>query len=312
MQYHIYKVTNKVNKKVYIGKTNDFEKRKKEHTIYDINDNSIFHKALLKYGLDNFKWEIVCSTNCKEELNELEKFFIKKYNSFKPNGYNMTKGGDGGSMWNAKPVVCLEKNGQFVARYDSAGEAEKKAGYTNSSVLTCCKTKNRTHKGKIFMFEDEYISDGAYIYQKPKSTICKKIIQCDLFGNKIKSFESVTQASKETGIKRSNISQNLTKKCKTSHGYIFVYEDDYPIENLFIHKHNKKGKKIYQLNAKTGEVINSFNSIKEAGECLNVNYKSIHKVVDNPKRKAYGYKWISQYANTEVKHEVKSVAHRNA
>lgn len=66
------------------------------------------------------------------------------------------------------------------------------------------------------------------------------------------------------------------------------------------------------LNAITGEVINSFNSIKEAGECLNVNYKSIHKVVDNPKRKAYGYKWISQYADTEVKHEVKSVAHRNA
>ena len=57
-RYVIYKVTNSINGKVYVGKTYNFEKRKREH-IYDIEDNLPFHRALKKYGIDNFVWEII-------------------------------------------------------------------------------------------------------------------------------------------------------------------------------------------------------------------------------------------------------------
>jgi group I intron endonuclease len=98
----IYKVTNLVNGKVYIGQTvREFEIRKTQH-IYDTisnKDNSIFHKALLKYGQDKFQWEIIDNAETEEELNKKEIYWINFYNSYirakNSNGYNMTIGGEG-------------------------------------------------------------------------------------------------------------------------------------------------------------------------------------------------------------------------
>jgi group I intron endonuclease len=98
----IYKVTNLVNGKVYIGKTiNTLEKRKIQH-ISESNANrtkSIFHKALRKYGEDNFLWEIIDSAESENELFDKEKYYITFYHSYikddNSNGYNMTIGGEG-------------------------------------------------------------------------------------------------------------------------------------------------------------------------------------------------------------------------
>lgn len=299
--YKIYKVTNEINNKVYIGKTNDFNKRKKEHTLYDINDNSIFHRALKKYGLNNFKWEIIDYAKTLEEINEKEKYYIKKYNTFKPNGYNMTKGGDGGSMWNARPVVVLDKNGNFINRYDSAGEAEKKGGFTNTSVLTCCKEKNRTHKGFLFMFEDEYIKNGAYEYEKLTNKCEKKVIQYSKEGVKIKEFNSIKEASEQTNTRRTSIILVCKGNYKTANGYIWSYGGVEIDKNEHIKK--KKGTEILQLDKVTNEVIKEYESVAEAGRKLNVKYKCIHKVLDKPNRTAYGFKWVTKklYTNTEVK-----------
>ena len=71
-EYVIYKVTNLINQKMYIGKTYNFEKRKREH-LYDIDNGLPFHKALKKYGVKNFKWEIIDSASTDEEIKEMEK-----------------------------------------------------------------------------------------------------------------------------------------------------------------------------------------------------------------------------------------------
>lgn len=95
----IYKATNKVNGKCYIGQTrHSIEVRKRKHLLCarkGVKTN--FYKAIRKYGADNFEWEIVCSTNDKQKLNELETFYITKYDSIK-NGYNMVDGGDNNVM----------------------------------------------------------------------------------------------------------------------------------------------------------------------------------------------------------------------
>ena len=96
--YTIYKVENKINKKCYIGYDSNWPKRKETHFYRASSDKSKhyhLHKAIRKYGWDNFDWQILYqSKNKKNTLKKIEPFFIKKYNSFK-NGYNETLGGDG-------------------------------------------------------------------------------------------------------------------------------------------------------------------------------------------------------------------------
>ena len=76
----IYKVTNLINNKVYVGKTtNSLPQRRAEHIYLSrINpDNNHFHNALYKHGPDSFKWDI--ETVCSNEniLNESEKRLIE-------------------------------------------------------------------------------------------------------------------------------------------------------------------------------------------------------------------------------------------
>lgn len=90
MKGFIYKITNKVNGKSYIGQTrNTVEFRWRQH--YKAKDNKYFHRAIVKYGKENFEVETLEECNV-EDLNSREIYYISKYNTFE-NGYNLTKGG---------------------------------------------------------------------------------------------------------------------------------------------------------------------------------------------------------------------------
>ena len=87
----IYKVTNKINGKVYIGQSVDIGRRWRTHMT--AKDDIYFHKAIQKYGVENFEWEVI--EKCKKkDLDERESYWIEYYDSFNK-GYNCTKGGDG-------------------------------------------------------------------------------------------------------------------------------------------------------------------------------------------------------------------------
>lgn len=92
----IYKITNIVNRKPYIGQTKfSVESRWKSHKKDARRGvNSHFYKALRKYGPENFKIEILASAPNKEQLDYLEQLFIVLFDSIE-NGYNSTFGGDG-------------------------------------------------------------------------------------------------------------------------------------------------------------------------------------------------------------------------
>jgi group I intron endonuclease len=92
----IYKATNMVNNKVYIGKTNRTLKHRIINHISDMkkNSNIYFHNALRKYGENNFLWEILSETNSESKLNVLEKFYIAIYRKI-TKVYNLTNGGEG-------------------------------------------------------------------------------------------------------------------------------------------------------------------------------------------------------------------------
>ena len=160
----IYKATNKINSKFYVGRTSydKLYKRINTHIWYSrhVNSNIPFSNALRKYGAENFKWEIL--EECKkEDSGTREIFWIDK---LKPE-YNVTLGGDGGtygrpcpehvkestSIANSKPV--LDTRTGIV--YKSATEASKILNMTRSSISRSCakdETKSKPNRKPWFRY----------------------------------------------------------------------------------------------------------------------------------------------------------------
>lgn len=95
----IYKITNRVNGKIYIGQTmKTVEGRFSEHirTAKNKGTKNVYalHHAIRKHGADAFTVETL-GEYPEDRLDEMEIYYIAKYNSFKPNGYNITEGGCG-------------------------------------------------------------------------------------------------------------------------------------------------------------------------------------------------------------------------
>lgn len=107
----IYKITNNINNKVYIGQSRTIEKRWIKHKNASNNPNdhnydTPLHRAFRKYGVNNFKFEIIeeCSI---DKLDEREIYWINYYDSF-TKGYNLTLGGDGsGYAINKNKVIGI-------------------------------------------------------------------------------------------------------------------------------------------------------------------------------------------------------------
>lgn len=99
--YCVYKATFP-NGKVYIGLTENFDIRLKEHKRGSrrkaVKDYPLYI-AIEKYRWENITWEIIELNLSLEEAKEKEIFYINKYNSYKKGGYNMTKGGDHSSNY---------------------------------------------------------------------------------------------------------------------------------------------------------------------------------------------------------------------
>jgi len=94
----IYKATNIINGKCYIGQTiRSLKDRINQHIIVKNNKSrTYFHNTLNKHGIESFIWEVIEECDSKEELDEMEFHYIKQYKSYwKDNGYNLTHGGDG-------------------------------------------------------------------------------------------------------------------------------------------------------------------------------------------------------------------------
>lgn len=82
----IYKATNKINGKAYIGYDSNWPRRKNQHERQALrNDGYYFHRALLKHGIDNFDWTILKENATPED----EKLLIISYETHKT-GYNLT------------------------------------------------------------------------------------------------------------------------------------------------------------------------------------------------------------------------------
>lgn len=149
----IYKATNQINGKVYIGQTiRTMQSRKNRHILdaYKNNDN-YFHRAIKKYGVDNFKWEVICICPNINSLNEQEKYYIVRYNS-KNKGYNLKSGGLNGrhskSSKNKIRLSMLGKKNHFYGKHHTK-ETKEKIRQDHLGKKLSKKTKKKISKAGI-------------------------------------------------------------------------------------------------------------------------------------------------------------------
>lgn len=99
-RFIIYKVTNKINGKIYIGQTSKtLKQRMRAHfNVSNNNPRTYFHKAINHYGKENFAFKELVICDSQEEAHKLEIEYIDHFNS-KIDGYNLTNGGEGTLGW---------------------------------------------------------------------------------------------------------------------------------------------------------------------------------------------------------------------
>lgn len=105
MYGYIYKTTNLINGKIYVG-----QHKSNEYDSSYYGSGKILKLAIEKYGLDNFSNTVLCWCESKKELDKLERQLIKQYDSRNPNkGYNIAFGGEGGDL-----VTCLSNEDYLI------------------------------------------------------------------------------------------------------------------------------------------------------------------------------------------------------
>lgn len=204
---YIYKITNDINNKVYIGKTEfNIEKRWKEH-CRDSQKNYInrpLYNAMKKYGTEHFNIELIEECNNPEER---EKYWIERYRSFKY-GYNATLGGDGKKYLDYDLVIATYKE------LKSIKETAQKLNINEKSVHN------------ILIENNEQIINSQTINKEKQGSM---INQYTLDGKYIQTFISLGDAlialGKDKGSNgaKSHISDVCKGKRKTAYGYIWKY-----------------------------------------------------------------------------------------
>jgi group I intron endonuclease len=238
---YIYKITNLINKKVYIGQTvqETVEKRWNLHKHLAKRNKgcTALKKAFNKYGVDNFKFEvlIICFD---EDCIIYEKYYIKKYNSLAPSGYNISEGGDGGAFFKGRnhteetKNILREKAKTHYSNYENIRKNIPliKEGMNKSEKWQSVKHNKKENPRKWGDDIKDKISESMNNYYKEnKETHAKivsdklghKISQYDLNSNYIVDYPSIAEAVRQTGIPKTSIQYCMLGKMKTAGGFIW-------------------------------------------------------------------------------------------
>lgn len=228
----VYKYTNKINGKIYIGiTTKSLRERHREH-MKSLRDGTYFHNAIKKHGIDAFNLEIIDKAQTRDELCQLERHYIEQYKSFAyrddSNGYNCTIGGDGmtgqlgklNSQYGVSPRERMSEeqyNDWLEKIRNPSDEVRKKisdAWKDNKYFLG----KKHTDETKKRMSE---LKKGREALNKVK------VNQFDLNGNFITSHNSITEATQMMTSSKSSagICSALKGKRRTAYGYIWKYAE---------------------------------------------------------------------------------------
>lgn len=161
--YQVYKIINIINNKIYIGYTQRLLKvRLRDHFLKAKKGSlSSLHKAIRKYGKDNFNIFLIENFITKQDMIQGEIFYIKKYNTYKSQyGYNDTAGGDGGNTNSGKK---FNKKWRIKISKSQAGKPRKfNRKFSDIIEKEICKLYSQDKKS-IYSLANEFICNRTTI-----------------------------------------------------------------------------------------------------------------------------------------------------
>jgi group I intron endonuclease len=270
---YIYKITNTVNNKYYIGVTtqanpNERWSHHKSAIRADIGC-PFLQKAFKKYGEDAFKFEvlIICFD---EDVFKFENEYILKYNSMSPNGYNVAVGGQIGMSFlgkkhteetkkiisekskahNANPEVRerARQNAIKFNKTNNIGELLRKSEKWQKAIAEGrIGGHNQTEEGKKKISEglkeyyktqnDQDISKGVKDKKKHSEimtlSIGRKVSQYSKENILIASFNSIKEGAEKNNLTRKNVQACVSGRSKTAGGFIWRYDTE-PKDNIVV------------------------------------------------------------------------------
>ena len=301
---YIYKISNNVNDKVYIGQTIEtIEKRFKDHISASKCENKkgvILYNAMHKYGVENFYVEELQKISCaseeelREKINKSECDYIKMYDSKRPNGYNVTSGGSSVSDSIKVKVDQYTTDGVFIATFDSIRLAQQMIGYENgNAIIECCHGRCMVAYGYVWRHHGEPFDK----YDIRPNNYGRKEVDCySLDGKFIKTYKSMGIASKELGHIDKNGKGLTSKICNCcnglrniAYGYVWRYKGD----SFDKYKTKPKSKHCavnqYSIDDK---YITTFYSIIIASKTTNISETGIINCCKKKNKTSGGYKWF--------------------
>lgn len=279
----IYKITNKINGKIYIGQTIRSFKERYDGKIENTKNRHL-KRAIEKYGSDAFEVDEQLDTaETKEELDEKEQYYINIYGSDqRDKGYNIMSGGSRGKQAEeSKKLISEAQLGEKNHMYGKYGE--------NNPNYSCVK-KNCFHCGREIMVQRNRIQRNEYFYcsdycrknstehLNPKPKIRIKV-DCSYCGKEFEKCPSQVKGKKYV---------YCSKKCQNSHyKLIFNGENNPNYDNHAVSGgNNGRARKVYCIT--TDEV---FPSAVEAGEKYGIKKGLVSACCRGRQKTAGGKKW---------------------
>lgn len=282
--YILYKTTCLINGKIYIGVH-------QTDTPYEFDgyigcgiaspnshaDRTAFHKAVQKYGYDNFKRETLEVFHSKKKAYKREAEIVNLEFLLQDNNYNTALGGGGGSL-KPKPIYQFNLEGKLLSVYRSAFDAAKTVHRNEDRLRTAVKHKLQC-AGSLWANVSE-IDVSEY-----NTTAQNNYYIYSTDGELLQEFQSLTAVTEFLDSNSANVSRSIALKNKV-HGYFITTEK---LENFNVLITPKIKSKVHQYSAK-GRYIASFDTIQQARSKTGLKLCSISQAI-KLKHKCNGYYW---------------------
>lgn len=257
MSYGIYSITNQITGDKYIGQTKvSFEERWRRH-LNDLSknkhDNDYLQKAWNKYGEEAFEFKAIHICDELDILNDLEVYYIKKYDSYN-NGYNLTSGGDG-----FEGEISEETRLKMIA--NAKISARNKSDYTENQIA----------KVKELLVDEKYVGKLAKIAE------ITGVRECVI--SSVRALTSWIDVKSELNEKIIEINDKETR----NKNIIVDFIDNKMTIDELINEYNLSYSSIYDVLKKSG-LRNKISSINKSNEDLKLEVKIIeayHKGIKN-------------------------------
>lgn len=279
---YIYKVTNNINGKMYIGQTSrTIEIRWKEH-LYDAfskhnsKSASPLHQAILKYGENVFIIEQIEKCN-NIDLDDRERYWIEYYNTYQ-NGYNADFGGRSNK---GHPIYQYALDGTFIQGFETLGDAQASIG--GKTIMLNSKHPERAIQGYLWSRDKV---DKLDFEAHPKE---KTVHQYSIDGDYIATFDSLTHAAQ--AVCGRNTGSLIGAVCRgdgcCAYGYRWSFDKVEHLHEIISPKHYKK---VVRIIPSTGEE-KIYPTIAMAAKDNNASAPNITEVCKGRMKTCKGYYW---------------------